>query len=150
MSANKYSYQAWNLFWNDPDTGSRYSSHLPFQVFSCWNGAVAFTAEPIINNQVAFRSNNRGECFQGEPELLCKDFWFNDYGKIAVVPSVNLEYTDERGKDIKALKGYTSKWVGSKSDERSSINWNPNPPDQVKCMEVLEMSEWRAWNETLV
>lgn len=65
------------------------------------------------------------------------------------MPSVNLEYTDDRGKDIKALKGYTSKWVGFEQDHKSHIDWQLQPPDQVKCMEVLEMSDWRPWNETL-
>ncbi|KUI61197.1 Alpha-1,3-mannosyltransferase CMT1 [Cytospora mali] len=140
---------AWNLFWEDNDTKSRYSAHLPFQVFSCWNGAVTFTAELILNREVLFRSNKPGECFQGEPELFCKDMWYKGWNKIAVVPSVNLEYTDDRGKDLKALKGYTSSWVGPEQDEKSKIDWNPNPPDQVKCMEVLERPEWRPWNETL-
>lgn len=140
---------AWNLFWNDSETRKRFNAHLPFQVFSCWNGATAFTAEPIVSKEVKFRSSNTGECFQGEPELLCKDLWYKGHGKIAVVPSVNLEYTDDRGKDIKALKGYTSKWVGLEQDEKSRIDWQLQPPAQVKCMEVLEMHDWRPWNETL-
>ncbi|KAK7749703.1 hypothetical protein SLS53_000282 [Cytospora paraplurivora] len=140
---------AWNLFWNDLETRNRYSAHLPFQVFSCWNGAVTFTAEPILKRQVSFRGSNPGECFQGEPELFCKDLWYKGWNKIAVVPSVNLEYTDERGKDLKALKGYTSTWVGPEQDEKSKIDWNPNPPDQVKCMEIMEKPDWRPWNETL-
>lgn len=142
-------HQAWNLFWADWDTKRRYSSHLPFQVFSCWNGAVTFTAAPFLAKEVSFRSSNPGECFQGEPELLCKDLWHKGWNKIAVVPSVNLEYTDERGRDIKALKGYTSKWAGPEQDEKSRIDWIPNPPDQVKCLAVMELPEWRPWNETL-
>lgn len=39
---------AWNLFWNEPETQLRYLQHQPFQVFSCWNGATAFTARPIL------------------------------------------------------------------------------------------------------
>lgn len=41
-------------------------------------------------------------------------------------------------------------WVGVEYDERSYINWKPNPPDQVKCLDDLESKEWRPWNETLV
>lgn len=99
---------------------------------------------------MAFRGNNPGECYQGEPELFCKDLWHQGYGKIAVVPSVNLEYTDERGKSVKAVKGYTSTWVDVEYDERSSIDWTMDPPDQVKCLADLESKEWRPWNETLV
>lgn len=98
---------------------------------------------------MSFRSSNEGECFQGEPELLCKDFWHTGRGKIAVVPSVNLEYSDDRGKDIKLLKGYTSRWVGPEQDKKSSIDWQKQPPDQVKCMESLGGTGWRPWNETL-
>ncbi|KAJ0116156.1 hypothetical protein J7T55_005102 [Diaporthe amygdali] len=142
--------EAWNLFWNDHETKSRYSSHLPFQVFSCWNGAVTFSADPILNGDVVFRSNNPGECFQGEPELFCKDLWYKGWGKIAVVPTVNLEYSDEQGKALKALKGYTSKWAGPEQDERSKIEWQRDPPQQVKCMEIMEQPVWKPWDETLI
>ncbi|KAG6357091.1 hypothetical protein INS49_014968 [Diaporthe citri] len=121
--------EAWNLFWNDHETKSRYT-HLPFQVFSCWNGAVAFSADPILYGDVT--SGTKG------------------WGKIAVVPSVNLEYSDDQGKALKALKGYTSKWVGPEQDKKSKIEWQQDPPEQVKCMEVMEKPEWRPWDETLV
>ncbi|KAI7781532.1 alpha-mannosyltransferase cmt1 [Diaporthe eres] len=142
--------EAWNLFWNDHETKSRYSTHLPFQVFSCWNGAVAFSADPILYGDVAFRSSNPGECFQGEPELFCKDLWYKGWGKIAMVPSVNLEYSDDQGRAIKAQKGYTSKWTGPEQDKKSKIEWQQDPPEQVKCMEVMEKPEWRPWDETLI
>lgn len=137
------------MFDKDPETKARFNEHLPFQVFSCWNGAVTFSAEPFLLDKVAFRAINPGECYSGEPELLCKDFWYKGYGKIAVVPSVSLEYTDESGMRVKASKGYTSEWVDVEYDERSYINWNSNPPDQVKCLDVFESKEWRPWNETL-
>ncbi|ROV91663.1 hypothetical protein VMCG_09266 [Cytospora schulzeri] len=110
-----------NLFFDIPDDGSwdksdkllpfdadaraRLASHRPFQVFSCWNGAVTFTAKPLLDGRVDFRRVGGGECFQGEPQLLCKDMWFNGYGRIAVVPSVNLEYSDERGRWVKEDRG---------------------------------------------
>ena len=142
--------EAWNLFWNDHETKSRYSTHLPFQVFSCWNGGVAFSAEPILYGDVVFRSNKPGECYQGESELFCKDLWYKGWGKIAVVPSVNLGYSDDQGKALKALKGYTSKWVGPEQDKKSKIEWQQDPPQQVKCMEAMEKPDWRPWDETLV
>lgn len=112
---------------------------------------MTFTAQPFLIDEVAFRGNNPGECYQGEPELLCKDLWHKGHGKIAVVPSVNLEYTDDGGMNAKANKGYTSMWVGVEYDERSYFNWNTQPPDdQVKCLDDLESKEWRPWNETLV
>ncbi|KAF5969727.1 alpha-1 3-mannosyltransferase [Fusarium coicis] len=53
---------AWNLFWNAPDTRSRYDAQQPFQVFACWNGATAFTAAPLLHG-LRFRDTRKGECF---------------------------------------------------------------------------------------
>jgi alpha-1,3-mannosyltransferase len=137
--------QAWHLFWNDGEAASRLRERKPFQVFSCWNGAVAFTAAPIVRQEVAFRASREGECFQGEPQLFCKDLWFHGYGKIAVIPSVNLEYSDEKGRMIKQEKGYTSQWVGQ-DDE--GIDWKPAPPREVKCMPSYDKQYFEAWNST--
>ncbi|KAK5656060.1 hypothetical protein OQA88_5199 [Cercophora sp. LCS_1] len=131
---------AWNLFWNEPETQARYYQHQPFQVFSCWNGAAAFTAKPILGGTVSFRGPREEECMQGEPQLFCKDMWASGHGKIAVVPGVSLEYSDQRGREIKALKGYTSQWrvdVG--------IEWK-GPPDKVRCMASYEKQFWEPWN----
>ncbi|KAL2022205.1 hypothetical protein VTK56DRAFT_5815 [Thermocarpiscus australiensis] len=139
---------AWNLFWNDPSTKARFLAHKPFQVFSCWNGAAVFTAAPLIDGTVAFRSPRQGECHQGEPQLFCKDLWFHGYGKIAVVPTVNLEYSDEAGKKIKDEKGYTSRWVSAPDYQDEKIEWQLEPPETVKCMAVYENQFFEAWNKT--
>ncbi|KAJ4259689.1 hypothetical protein NW762_007620 [Fusarium torreyae] len=141
---------AWNLFWNAPDTHDRYSAHRPFQVFACWNGATAFTAAPLLHG-LRFRDihGDKGECFQGEPQLFCKDMWFRGYRKIAVVPSVNLEYSDEKAADIKQLKGYVSDIVKGQEEEDDKIDWVFDPPEQVRCMPTWEKQSWRPWNETL-
>ncbi|KAI5459407.1 cryptococcal mannosyltransferase 1-domain-containing protein [Mariannaea sp. PMI_226] len=133
--------RAWNLFWNAPETGMRFWANLPFQVFSCWNGATAFGAAPLIEG-VRFRDNCGGkysECFQGEPQLFCKDLWYRGYGKIAVIPTVNLEYTNEKGRQIKALKGYTGQLVLDHTEEGDKIDWVLKPPEQF----------WRPWDEYL-
>jgi alpha-1,3-mannosyltransferase len=124
---------AWNLFWNDPKAHARWSSSKPFQVFSCWNGITAFNAKPLMEKKIKFRSRKEGECFQGEPKLFAKDMWFNGYGKILVVPSVNVGYSDDAARKIKALKGYTSKHVANEGDD-IKIEWQDSPPEQVKCM----------------
>lgn len=141
---------AWNLFWNEPGSKARLDDHLPFQVFSCWNGAVALGAGPLLGG-LRFRdvSADAGECYQGEPQLFCKDLWFRGYGKIAVVPSVNLEYSDERALDIKRLKGYTSDLVRGQTEGENRVDWVREPPEQVKCMPQWENQFWRPWNETL-
>lgn len=137
---------AWNLFWNNPQAQTRFNNHQPFQVFSCWNGAAVFTAKVL--EKVKFRSPYRNECFQGEPSLFCKDMWHYGYGKIAVVPSVNLEYSDEAAKRIKDLKKYVSDWVGREEGDQH-IEWEAKPPDQVKCMKDYVDQVWLPWDESL-
>jgi alpha-1,3-mannosyltransferase len=141
---------AHDLFWNDPATRARFDALLPFQVFSCWNGATAFGAKPILDG-LRFRASNEEahECFQGEVQLLCKDMWHRGFGKIAVVPTVNLEYTNEKGKKVKELKGYTSDLVRGKTEEEMSIDWVTQPPEKVLCSPDFHRQSWRVWNETL-
>ncbi|KAJ6438744.1 alpha-1,3-mannosyltransferase [Purpureocillium lavendulum] len=143
---------AWNLLWNaDEDIRSRLHSKRPFPVFSCWNGAAVFSAGVVLEHGVRFRSSNteKGECVQGEPQLFCKDLWFRGLGKVAVVPAVNLEYSVERGKQIKESKGFTvANVAGSRENEDDKIKWRP-PPDMVKCMPTWDNQFWQLWNETL-
>ncbi|KAL9037936.1 MAG: hypothetical protein Q9214_005484 [Letrouitia sp. 1 TL-2023] len=138
---------AWNLFWNNPNAKQKLSAGKPFQAFSCWNGAVTFTAKPILDRRIQFRSATENECAQGEPKSFCKDLWMLGYGKIAVVPSVNLEYSDEGGKKIKAAKGYVSSFVDNEGDKDDRIDWTREPPDRVKCIPNYEHQHWRPWDE---
>jgi alpha-1,3-mannosyltransferase len=140
---------AWNLFWNDELARSRLGAFRPFQVFSCWNGGVAFTAAPILSGKIKFRVHNEGyECFQGEPKLFCKDMWVNGFGRIAVVPSVNFEYTTENGRRIKELKGFVQRWTENEGDV-IKIGWQEKPPEQVKCMPNYNNQQWKKWDEGL-
>ncbi|KAI5465521.1 family 69 glycosyltransferase [Mariannaea sp. PMI_226] len=151
ISADGSWNSAWNLFWNAPETASRYHANLPFQVFACWNGATAFSAAPLLEG-VRFRDNcggNYTECHQGEPQLFCKDLWFRGFRKIAVIPTVNLEYSNERGKRIKDLKGYTGDLVLDQTEDANRIDWVLEPPEKVKCMPTWDNQFWRPWNETL-
>jgi alpha-1,3-mannosyltransferase len=141
--------EAGTLFPSDPAARARHARLLPFQAFSCWNGATAFTASPVLDGLVRFRGPRDGECYQGEPQLFCKDLWWLGYGRIAVVPSVNLEYTDDKGKLVKALKGYTSENVLGVRPEEEEIEWSATPPEQVRCMPSWEDQFWEPWNVTL-
>ncbi|ROT36122.1 hypothetical protein SODALDRAFT_337264 [Sodiomyces alkalinus F11] len=132
---------AWNLFWDAPETKARYDARLPFQVFSCWNGAVAFGAAPLMAED--------GLRFRGGPQMFCKDLWARGYGKIAVVPAVNLEYSDGKAEKIKRLKGYTSDAVRGQAEDRVLIDWIPEPPGKIKCMPNWGNQFWRPWNESL-
>ncbi|MCJ1383396.1 hypothetical protein MMC17_006510 [Xylographa soralifera] len=143
---------AWNIFWNNPKALANYNSYKPFQVFSCWNGATAFTAKPILEQTIKFRNSAEDECYQGEPELFCKDMWRRGYGKIMVIPAVNLEYTDKAATKIKVLKGYVSQYVnkdGDNDDDQSTrIDWETDPPSLVKCIPQSYANQtWVPWNE---
>ncbi|RGP74274.1 hypothetical protein FSPOR_1454 [Fusarium sporotrichioides] len=137
---------AWNLFWNEEATRNLFEAHKPFQVFACWNGAAAISAAPILHG-LRFRSNNPKECFQGEPTLFCKDMWNRGFRKIAVVPSINLEYTDDAADKIKQLKGFVSDMVAD-DDDNDTIDWVSSPPAEVRCMPTWETQGWRPWNES--
>ena len=140
---------ATKLFWNADESRARFYKNRPFQVFACWNGAVALGARPFLED-LRFRAPNEtaGECFQGEPQLLCKDMWFRGCGKIAVVPTVNLEYSVSHGKIIKAAKGFASYLAAHQNLSDDRIEWQP-PPDKVKCMRNWHEQKWVPWNETL-
>ncbi|KAL8904615.1 MAG: hypothetical protein Q9171_006990 [Xanthocarpia ochracea] len=135
-----------NLFWNNPDASEKFDAGKPFQVFSCWSGAVAVTAKPIAQEKIEFRSPSDHECLQREPKSICSDLWMLGYGKIAVVPSVNLGYSDEDGKRIKFVKGYVSRFVAG-GDDHDKIEWEGKPPETVKCMYNYANQHWRPWIE---
>ena len=138
-----------DLFWNHPLSRKRYDEHKAFQVFACWNGAVVFTAKPIIEKKIKFRRPKEGECYQGEPRLFCKDLWMEGYSRIAVVPSVNLDYSDKSAKKAKKLHGYVSEAVKDESSNDTSLKivWEEKPPEQVKCMADFADQSWVAWNQ---
>ncbi|KUI68616.1 Alpha-1,3-mannosyltransferase CMT1 [Cytospora mali] len=128
----------------DAESRARLAAHRPFQVFSCWNGAAAFTAKPLLDGKVGFR----------------RDMWFHGYGRIAVVPSVNLEYSNEKGRWIKAERGYASDWTAREGGEAGEegegeddmppmkIEWR-GPPRRVKCVPEFTRQFWVPWNESL-
>ena len=139
---------AYNLFWDDPESQLRYKTGKSLQVFSCWNGATIFPAKPVMAEKIKFRRSYDDECYQGEPQIFCKELWKLGYGKLAVVPTVNVEYSDDAAKEIKKLKGYTSDWIAKEKPEDPSnkINWK-GPPDQVKCMPEHTRKYWVPWDE---
>jgi alpha-1,3-mannosyltransferase len=139
---------AWNLFWNNPDAQQSLRAGRPFQVFSCWNGATSFTAKPLLEQKIKFRSAHKDECAQGEPKTFCKEMWNLGYGKIAVVPSINLEYSDEAAKKIKSAKGYVFERLGGEAGT-AQIEWELSPPPLVKCIESYANQSWVPWNESL-
>ena len=138
---------AWNIFWNNPTALERIGAGSPFQVFSCWNGGAVFTARPFVESRIRFRSSREHECPQGEPGTWCTDMWHLGYGKIAVVPIVNLEYSDEAASRIKEAKGYVSNWMGGVGEIDARIEWDSTPPGAVKCMPSYQNQTWLPWEK---
>ncbi|KAL8937562.1 MAG: hypothetical protein Q9211_003623 [Gyalolechia sp. 1 TL-2023] len=136
---------AWDILWNNDEARTSLASGQPFQVFSCWNGAAAMGAKPFLESGIRFRAEFPGECPHGEPKSLCRDLWVHGYGKIAVVPSVGLAYSDEVATNVKAEKGYASDWV-SHGIEEKMIEWAKDPPEKVKCMANYANQTWPEWD----
>ena len=138
---------AWNIFPDDPVALESLWLGKPFQVFSCWNGAAVFTATPFLEGAIRFRrSDERHECPQGEPKTWCADLWRLGYGRIAVVPVVNVEYADEAAMRIKDVKGYVSNWMGGVGEIDQLIRWEAEPPARVKCMPTYGNQTWLPWD----
>lgn len=110
---------------------------------------MVFSAKPVIQNNIRFRRSKPDECYAGEPRLFCKDLWMKGYSKIAVVPSVNLEYSDKSALKIKALHGYVTETVKGENvnDKSLRIEWDSKPPEKVKCMSGFEDQSWVPWNQ---
>ncbi|OAP54909.1 hypothetical protein AYL99_10609 [Fonsecaea erecta] len=131
------------FFRHDPKTKTRFEARVPFQVYSCWNGGAVFTAQPLLRHNVTFRVSRGDECHMGEPLLLCKDFWKYGYGRIAVVPSVNIGYNDDEARQTKKRYGFATEIVQRVEQDdledvggairHSKIRWQTAPPKTVKC-----------------
>lgn len=144
---------ATNLFWNHPRSKTRLDANQPIQVFSCWNGAAVFTAQPMLERGVRFRRNRHevGECYMGEPTLLCKDFWWEGFGRIAVVPTVNVAYSDEQARLTKEKHGYVGQLLNRSTDDPDPpateavselIQWDDEPPPMIKCYTDIKQQMW--------
>jgi alpha-1,3-mannosyltransferase len=107
-------------------------------------------AAPFARGEVSFRWSRPGECYQGEPQLLCKDLWWSGHGRIAVVPGVHLAYTDSGGRWVKKERGYVSDFVRRVMDAGlERIDWEERPPEMVKCVPTFTEQWWLPWNESL-
>ncbi len=139
---------ALNLFWDDQTARERFARLQPFQVFSCWNGGAVFPASAVVGKAaVRFRAPEGGEAPQGEPMLFCKDLWKKGLGRIAVVPTVNLEYNNELGRRVKALKGYVAELITQEDPKANKIAWSDKPPEKVKTWNAYDKQQWRKWDE---
>jgi alpha-1,3-mannosyltransferase len=87
----------------------------------------------------------------GEPTHFCKDLWHLGYGKIAVVPSVNVEYDDDQSRQVKSRRGYVSDSVQQETTPFGStlIDWKSKPPELIKCTPSYERPSWVRSDEAL-
>lgn len=71
------------------------------------------------------------------------------YGRIAVVPAVNVAYGAEDARKIKALKGFAGRLL-EEGDGVAKIGWVGVPPAMVKCMPGDYADQmFVAWDEGL-
>ncbi|CAK7273854.1 hypothetical protein SEPCBS57363_005862 [Sporothrix epigloea] len=136
------------LFPYDDIARARFTDKMPFQVFACWNGAVALDAQPFLEGNLEFRRSRKdtGECGAGEPTLLCKDLWHLGLGRILLVPSVSVAYSVDDGLDVKQARGYTSNWTSAATASEEIVTWDPHPPDVVRCIPSWRKQFWQAWD----
>lgn len=93
-----------DVFADSPASRKAFDSLEPFPVFSSWNGLAVLDPRPLLgSSSPAFSSNTRGvrfrsasadahECAASECALICSDYWKAGFGKVQVVPSVQLAY----------------------------------------------------------
>ena len=136
-----------NLFWNDPPARARLDRGQPIQVFSCWNGATVFTAQPVMEHKIRFRSARQDECRLGEPTHFAKDMWTEGYKKIAIVPTVNIGYSDQQSRLAKERHGSVSTWVEKEDFSRNLIVWDEEPPRKIKCFPSWETPSMVQWDQ---
>lgn len=94
-------YKMRNSWWEPSDqlfvdnliTRKSYENLEPFQVFSSWAGMAVMSATPFLAPyNVRFRRSDEEteECRASECELISRDFWKVGFGRIQVVPSVQV------------------------------------------------------------
>ncbi|KAG9234783.1 cryptococcal mannosyltransferase 1-domain-containing protein, partial [Amylocarpus encephaloides] len=119
--------QSSKLFASDKNAKARFDRKMPFQVFACWNGGAVFTAKPLQEAKLKFRTSRPGECFAGEPTVFCKDMWWHGYGKIAVIPTVNVDYTDAGASHVKEVRGRVSGNLPEGEEDSLRFDWQDAP-----------------------
>lgn len=139
------------IFWSHEPSRERFDAWKPVQVFACWNGITVFTAKPFMEQKIKFRfvpNDDEKECYQAEPNLFAKDMWYHGYGRIGVVPTVNLAYSDGDAKNLRKQKGWMQQHLIP--DDEAMIEWTSEPPAKVVCVPWLRGDQtWHAWNQGL-
>jgi alpha-1,3-mannosyltransferase len=61
------------------------------------------------------------ECYISEPTLFYKDIWYKGFGRIAVVPSVNMRYDDKKSIKMKRTYERTEEWIEREKRNKDAL-----------------------------
>mmetsp|Transcript_159536 Transcript_159536/g.291014 ORF Transcript_159536/g.291014 Transcript_159536/m.291014 type:complete len:484 (-) Transcript_159536:70-1521(-) len=103
----------------------------PFQVFSCWNGMVAFDAKIFQKQGLQFRSKRDQECPASEAELIFRDMWNAGRGKVLVSPRATSAY-HERHFELCARESQPLQFDSAPPIKK----WAPKP-ETLRCCPLL-------------
>ncbi len=136
-----------DLFPTSPSSLSHYRSLQPFPVYSSWNGLAVLSPTPFLPpHNVRFRRSDHapGECAASECGLVAQDFWRVGFGRVQVVPSVQVgdNLTVTMMTELWLKLGYTEKVAKQIRDElantQSELGWVDGIPPPERDITV----EW--------
>ncbi|KAK1923656.1 cryptococcal mannosyltransferase 1-domain-containing protein [Papiliotrema laurentii] len=148
-----------DLFFDSEDSEEHFEDLEPFQVYSSWNGLAVLDPKPFLPpHNVRFRRGDaaRGECAASECSLIATDFWKAGYGRVQIVPSVQLAYTRHSAQQTRdelvkqqAELGWKDGVPPAKRD--ITVAFTTKPPNKVRCHPWPEKNGLSAnvWETTL-
>jgi len=121
-------------FRQSPFSYVRWKAQMPFQVYACWNGMAILAAEPIRKKVIRYRRSAPGECAESECHLICKDYWQKGYGRIQIIPTVNVGYNLA---ESRVFQKYNELPPQEPENLNPIIVWRPQPK-KVFCLSQPE------------
>ena len=113
------------------------SEGRPFQVFSCWGGAVAVSGAAVQQSGLRFRSGGPLECPASECEIFCRDLWSVGRGRILSVPAAQTFYSIghfEAARVANFIITSTLRTVDAPPGiTTASVDFDSDPPTLVMC-----------------
>ncbi len=125
-----------DLFPDSPVAKASFEQLVPFQAFASWNGIAVLQAAPFLPpHDVRFRRSNTtlNECASSECLLVCSDFWKLGFGKVQIVPSVQVAY--ERDVAVQT--------ENDMQRSRKSLGWMDGVPPMKKAQTQEQTLPWR-------
>jgi alpha-1,3-mannosyltransferase len=112
---------------SSPASRAAFDALRPFQAFSSWNALAVLDPAPFRPpHKVRFRRGGMGECASSECLLICADFWKAGFGRVQVVPSVQLAYGREVAlQTARRLREDTARlgWRGGVPPKDTPVKW---------------------------